>query len=204
MPAKKTSPQPSPGLRSLTPESQENLLTDLYDRFENVRNYIDLRLTGNAGPLIEKYKRLIKNRLIEDIEEGTDGLDEALRAVRDFTLHDPAPRDQADVMLFFVESAVNCINEFGDLYEKFYDEADDVYQETLEFMKKHKLLNDFQTRCKKIVDESVDTGYGFHDSLGDTFYNYFPEGNLKRKTILVKKPVPMKQVKKSSPLRGRK
>jgi len=79
MPAKKTSPEPSPGLRSLTPESQENLLTDLYDRFENVRNYIDLRLTGNAWPLIKKYKRLIKNRLIEDIEEGTDGLDEALR-----------------------------------------------------------------------------------------------------------------------------
>lgn len=189
---------------SFSREELENLLSDLYEKFENVKNFIDLRMTGDSSTLAKKYKKLIKNRLIEDIEDGTNGLDEALRAVRDFALLCPAPRDQADVMLFFVGIAVNCINEFGDLYEEFYDEADDVYQETLEFMKKHILLNDFQTRCKKIVDESVDTGYGFHDSLGDTYYTYFPEGKIERKTILVKKPVPMKQVKKSSPLRGRK
>jgi len=203
MPKKKLTTQKSElPFPSLSREELENLLSDLYVKFDNVRNFIDLRMTGDSRTLVNKYKKLIKNRLIEDIEEGTNGLDEALRAIRDFALHGPAPHDQADVMLFFVEIAVNCINEFGDLYEEFYDEADDVYQETLEFMKKHKLLNDFQTRCKKIVDESVDTGYGFHDSLGDTYYTYFPEGKIERKTILVKKQVPMKQVKKSSPLRA--
>ena len=71
--------QLSPGLKSLSRENLENLLSDLYDRFENVRNFIDLRLSGNGEQLIKKYKKLIRKQLEEGLEEGTNGLQEALR-----------------------------------------------------------------------------------------------------------------------------
>ncbi len=74
----------------------EKLLSDLYDRFENVRNFIDLRLSGNREQLIKKYKKLIRNRLIEDIEEGTNRLREALNAVHEFSAAGTSPRDQAE------------------------------------------------------------------------------------------------------------
>ena len=54
----------------------EKLLSDLYDRFENVRNFIDLRLSGNSEQLIKKYKKLIRKQLEEGLEEGTNGLQE--------------------------------------------------------------------------------------------------------------------------------
>jgi len=56
---------------SLSRKTLEILISDLSDKFDNVRNFIDLRMTGNSDPLVIKYKKLIKNRLIEDIGEGT-------------------------------------------------------------------------------------------------------------------------------------
>jgi len=198
MPQKKAKPS-SPSLKSLSREELETIIYNLYENFDNVRNFIDLRMTGNSEPLVKKYKKLIKKRLVEDIEQGTDGLDEALRAVRDFALLGPSPYDQADVMLCFVETAVDFINNYGDMYEDFYDETGDLYFETLEFLQQHNLLNDFKTRCKIIVDESVDTGYGFNESLRDSFYTYFPEKEGNRKTIHVKKAVPRQPLKISRP-----
>ncbi|MFH1515586.1 MAG: DUF6155 family protein [bacterium] len=204
--AKKKPPQPpsssTPDFKSLSRETLEDILSDLYEKFNNVRNIIDLRMTGDSEPLVKKYKTLIENRLIEDIEEGTDGLFEALQAVRDFSGYGPVPRDQADIMLWFVETAVYCINDFGDLYEEFYDKADDLFLETLEFIKKHHLLNEFRDRCKKIVDDSEGLGYGFHDSVVDTYDTYFPT-DKSRKKALMKKPVPKKPVKKAKPIKPR-
>ncbi|MCK9423870.1 MAG: hypothetical protein M0Q38_14870 [Bacteroidales bacterium] len=73
-PPKKTISQTpsSPDLKSLSPEALEGLVSDLYNKFDIVRNFIDFRMTGNSDPLVKKYKKLIKNRLIEDIEEGTN------------------------------------------------------------------------------------------------------------------------------------
>ena len=85
----------TPDFKSFSREKAENLLSDLYKNFEVVRNFIDLRMTGNSDSLVKKYKKLIKNRLIEDIEEGTNGLNDALQAVRDFSDYSPLPHDQA-------------------------------------------------------------------------------------------------------------
>jgi len=187
-----------PSLPSISRKALENLLYDLYEKFDNVRNFIDLRMTSNSEPLVKKYKKLIKNRLIEDIEDGTNGLVEAIEAVREFALFSPAPRDQADIMLFFVESAVFCIGDFGDLYYEFYEEADNMFEEALKFMKSHKLLDEYRERTNRIVLDSIDFGYGFYDSLGDTFSMYYHEGKS-RKMPVVKKPVAVKKIKKVKP-----
>jgi len=189
-------PSTSKFLNSLSRPDLETLLSELYDRYENVRNFIDLRLTGKSEPLVKKYKKLIKKRLIEDIEEGSEGLQEALNAVREFSEIGASPRDQADVMLWFVESAVYCIDNYGDLYEDFYDETENLFEEVLDFMKHYHLLNDFKNRCKKVVEESADTGYGFHESLGDSFYTYFQQEKPGKKLSL-RKPIVLKPVKSS-------
>jgi len=99
-------------------------------------------------------------------------------------------------MLWFVESAVYCVGNYGDLYEDFYDETENFFEEVLDFMKHHRLLDDFKNRCKKVVEESADTGYGFHESLSDSFYTYFQQGKLRKKTM-VQKPVAGKPLKKN-------
>jgi len=190
--------QLTPFFPSLSREALENLLKDLYEKFDNARNFIDLRMTGDSDPLVKKYKKLIKNRLVEDIEEGTNGLVEAIEAVREFALFNPAPRDQADIMLFFVESAVFCIGDFGDLYYEFYEEAENMFEEALKFIKSHNLLDEYRERANRIVLDSIDFGYGFYDSLGDTFSTFYHHRKTTKRPI-VKKPVEVK--KRAKPIK---
>ena len=184
-----------PSLKSFSRGDLENLISDLYGKSDTVRNVVDFRLTGNTEPFAKKYKKLIKNLLIEDLEEGINGLEQALNAVHEFCGFVPNPGEQADIMLYFVEAAVYCINDFGDLYEELYDESADMFEETLNFLKKHHMLEDFRDRCKKIVEDSENSGYGFYDSLGDTFSTFFHEGKTRQKKI-IKKAGPKKAVKK--------
>lgn len=190
----------TPDFTSFSRIELENLLSELYEKFDNVRNFIDLRMTGNSDSLVKKYKKLITNRLIEDIEEGTNGLNDALQAVHDFSDYGPLPHDQADIMLHFVESAIFCLNDYGDLYEEFYEETDDMFLETLEFIKKHRLLNEFRNRCKKVTEDSENMGYGLHDSMGDTYNTFFPERERNPGKIM-RKPVPMKPAIKPKPFK---
>jgi hypothetical protein len=120
------------------------------------------------------------------------------QAVRDFAGYVPSPRDQAEIMLHFVETAVYCINNFGDLYEEFYEEADDMFLELLAFIKKHKISDEFRDRCKKVLDDSENMGYGFHDSIGDSYYSCFPDGKSRKRNAMMN-PVAKKIVKKVKP-----
>jgi hypothetical protein len=44
-------------LKSLSREEMEKLLSNLYERFENVRKCIDLNLTGQSDTLVKRFKR---------------------------------------------------------------------------------------------------------------------------------------------------
>ncbi len=68
MPKKNSTTQKSNlSFPSLSREELGTLLSDLYEKFEDVKNFIDLRMTGNCEPMFKKYKKLIEARLGEDI-----------------------------------------------------------------------------------------------------------------------------------------
>ena len=66
MPPKNVNPQ-SLTLNSLSREELENLLTHLYENFDNVRNFIDLRITGQSDPLVKKFKKIGLGDLVINI-----------------------------------------------------------------------------------------------------------------------------------------
>jgi len=66
MPPKNVNPQ-SLNLNSLSREAIENLLSDLYEKFDNVRNFIDLRMTGQSDPLVKKFKKIGLGDLVINI-----------------------------------------------------------------------------------------------------------------------------------------
>jgi len=42
--------------KSLSRETLENLVSDLYEKFDIARNFVDLRMTGDSDPLVNKIK----------------------------------------------------------------------------------------------------------------------------------------------------
>jgi len=182
MPPKPQSPCPPP-FNSMSRKRLENLLSGLYEKFESVRSYIDLQTTADRVRLVNKYKKLIISFLTLQIDEGEGSVYESSEMVREFIGYNPSPRDQAEIMIFYVETVVKYNNDDGGLFEKLYNEAEEIYGEALDFIKEHKIHDDFKPRCKQIVDVLVDTGEGFHEALMDLYNNCFPEGKERQNKV---------------------
>ena len=66
---------------------------------------------------------------------------------------------------------VDCTN--GDVNESFYLSIENAYSNALDIIEKSGLMASFKPRAQKIVADSTDIGWGFHDCLSDLFYQYF-------------------------------
>ncbi len=78
-------------------------------------------------------------------------------------------------MLFYVETGVKFTNDFGDIDEGFYSSLETTYLAALKLMKKENLLNKFADRAEKVVTDTSDIGWGFHDYLGEVHYDFYTQ-----------------------------
>ena len=85
----------------------------------------------------------------------------------------PPNEGLADIMIFFVEMGAKFTNAYGDINEPFYNSMESMYERSLNFIAKYKLHEMYETRCKKIVDDTRGIGWGFHDGLCDLYCKYF-------------------------------
>jgi hypothetical protein len=76
-------------------------------------------------------------------------------------------------MVFYVEIGVKYTDYYGDIDEAFYTSMESMYQRAVKFIIGESLGGEFQERCRKIVENTVNMGWGFHDGLADTYYEYF-------------------------------
>jgi hypothetical protein len=83
------------------------------------------------------------------------------------------PAHLADLMFFYVESGTRFTVEYGDMDESFYISMESMYLTSLKFITKEDLLSEFEARARKIVDDAADVGWGFPDTLGDYYHQYF-------------------------------
>ena len=79
----------------------------------------------------------------------------------------------ADLLLHFVENGVEFANEYGDIDESFYTSVEKTYSNALDLIDKNGLLDKFEKRAYKIVADTEGIGWGFHDYLGDLYYQYY-------------------------------
>jgi hypothetical protein len=78
-------------------------------------------------------------------------------------------------MLFYVEQGVKFTNAYGDINEAFYNSMENMFEKTVELMCKQDLKDSFQQRCQKIVTETSDIGWGFHDTLSEIYNDAFTD-----------------------------
>jgi len=106
---------------------------------------------------------------------STEKFSVAKRAITDFKNLQPSPKSLADVMLYLPESACELTALYGDYSEQFYNSSYNNYKSTLEFLKKHHLLKQFQNRAMQCVEWASSCGYGFADDIVDIYYQYYEE-----------------------------
>lgn len=150
------------------------LVGDLYKKHKNVQEYLDHFANPDEKGLFEKYKERVIQAFFP--VRGWDyDLRKGKQAIADFRKLEPSPRQLADLMLVYVETGVEFTNQFGDINETFYSSLESVYHQTLKLLKNETLLPKFEKRLRKVLTDTSDIGWGFHDTLCDYFVEYFDD-----------------------------
>jgi 7-cyano-7-deazaguanine synthase in queuosine biosynthesis len=160
--------------------SREELIDDiaeLFKRFEPVKDYYQVKLSQDATQanveVITKYKKIIENEFFPARGFGKAQLSVARKAVLDYKKVSNSPASVADIMLFYVEQGVNFTKEYGDIDEPFYNSMESMYKKATEWIVKHNMRPAFQTRARKIVENTSEMGWGFHDMLSEIYAETF-------------------------------
>lgn len=162
-------------LSSLTKEKLINHILNLDKKFKQVKEYHQFMVVPNEGIAVEKFKKVIENEFFPTRGLPKMRLSVARSAITDAGKMNLSAKSKVDLMLYYVETGVRFTNEFGDLNEQFYNSMESMFLSALKHMQKEDLLSEFKDRAHSIVEETYDIGWGFHDTLGDYFFTYFPD-----------------------------
>ena len=157
--------------------SKEDLSKDileLFQKFSKIKDFYQFKLSGGRDlKLLEKYKKIIQNVFFPERGLGNARLSVARKAVTDFKKLSGDPNFIADVMIYYVEMGVDFTNEYGDINEPFYESMESMYERAAKFMIENNIANNYINRFKKIVENTSEIGWGFHDDLEYMYNKYF-------------------------------
>lgn len=159
-------------LRKLDKEKLVDLVADLYKKNKSVKELLDFYVNPNEKELFLKYKDKVYEAFYPKRDDRFK-LSDGKKAISDFKKLETSKELLSELMLFYAETGVEFTNEFGDIDEPFYNSIASVYSSALTLMNKEGILDKFADRAKQIVDDTSGIGWGFHDELGDIYYDFY-------------------------------
>jgi len=142
--------------RNLKESTKEQLIKDIADLFKKnsfVKDYYNTKYSNdNNQSVLIKYKDII--------------------AITEFKKISNDRTQIAELMVFYVENGVKYTDCYGDINQQFYLSMESMYERALEFITDNGLLAKFNARCLKIVNDTSDMGWGFHDQLCEIYYSF--------------------------------
>lgn len=160
-------------LSKMTQKQLVNQIASLYQRFDSVKEFYSISVFSDELAVLEKYKDIIKDEFIS-ARTGFPKmrLSVARKAISDYIKLSSSTLHIADLMVLYVESGVECTQDYGDIDEKFYTSMEAMYERATKYIHKENLGSTFESRLEDIVNETAGMGWGFHDQLADTYYSY--------------------------------
>lgn len=160
-------------LKKMDKDKLIDLVADLYKKNKSVKEFFDFYVNPDERQLFEKYRDKVfeafypKRGYIYKLKDGK-------QAISDFKKLGTSTELVADLMLFYVETGVQYTNDFGDINETFYRSLATTFVDSLTLMHKENLLDKFENRVEKVVEDTSEIGWGFHDFLVQTWINFYP------------------------------
>lgn len=159
-------------LNKLDKERLIKHISELYKKYKPVKEYFDFYINPDEKKLLEQYKEKVTEGFFP--KRGYQlKLSISRKAINDFKKLGTSVESLADLLLHFVENGVEFTNEYGDIDENFYTSVENTYSNALELIDKSGLLDKFEKRAYKIVTDTDGIGWGFHDYLGDLYYQHY-------------------------------
>jgi hypothetical protein len=149
------------------------LISELYDKNKSVKEYLDYYLKPDEKAILKVYKAKVKEAFYPKRGFGFK-LALGKKAINDFRKLSPSPDSLIDLMLYYVECGVEFTNEYGDINENYYLSLERVFRDSMELIDIHSLHDSLKDRALTILSDTATIGWGFHDTIGDFYYETFP------------------------------
>ena len=134
-----------------------------------------MELTEDTSAILNKYKEVLKKEYFPNtkfgIGEGRASV--ARKIISEFTKIKVFDVDLIELMLYRVELCVQFTKEVGDINEQFYTSTENAFEAVAKLIVKNNLEGTFKIRCKDLVDETADFGWGFADAVENIYEEYF-------------------------------
>lgn len=161
-------------LKKLDKDKLIYLVADLYKKNKSVKEFFDFYINPDEREMFNKYRDKVFEAFYP--RRGYSyKLKEGKQAISDFKKLEPSADLLADLTLFYVETGVKFTNDFGDINEGFYSSMETTYVAALTLMRKENLLDKFADRAGKIVNDTSDIGWGFHDYLSAVHSDFYAQ-----------------------------
>ena len=161
-------------LKKLDKDKIVDILTDLYKKNKAVKEYFDFYFDPNEKELFKKYRDKVFEAFYPKRGDNLK-LKDGKKAISDFKKLGPSTELIPDLMLFYVETGVEYTNDFGDIDDNFYSSLESTYVEALKLMRKENLLDKFAERTSKVINDTDNIGWGFHDYLSYVYSEFYPD-----------------------------
>lgn len=162
--------------RNLKDATKEDLIKDIVDLFNKdpfVKEFYSIKFCNDStSSILIKHKDIIENEFFPKRGHGKGRLSVAKKAITEFKKLSGDKRSIADLMIFYVEMGVKFTDYYGDIDEPFYLSMERMYERALKFIVGNNLIDDFDTRCLQIVNDTRGIGWGFHDELAELYYTH--------------------------------
>lgn len=151
-----------------------SLIGELYKLDKNNQRFLLARFSSEeTNAVLQDYKDIISKSVCPNPPKVLR-LSVAKKAVNDFKKANDNVTHTIDLMIYYVEKGVEFTAMYGDINESFYCSLESMFETAIELIqKKESLVAHFLPRLKKIVFETSDMGWGFHDYLSDVFHDAF-------------------------------
>ena len=154
-----------------------DLISDLYAYSTPNKNFLHARFSLSSDAL-KPYKKIIEDALFPDVMSNADvEIATAKKAISDYGKAVGDSRGMLELMVYFVECGASFSLDVGYGDEDFFASLERMYEKAIKLLLTldEATIDDFYDRFEDLVTSTRDIGWGFHDTLGDIFYEAFPE-----------------------------
>lgn len=161
-------------LKALDQKELIQLIAELYKVSDDVKLYVSNRFMGEEAilALYETTKKKIRHEFFPERGMGKLRLKEVKNAIADFKKLAGDKVKTLDLMLYSVEMGTEYTLTFGDISEAFYNSMLSMFEKLVDACNEDEaIFKMFDDRLYRLVEETGDVGWGYHDCLNDLYFS---------------------------------
>ncbi len=159
-------------LKTLNEKELIKEVQKLYTKFDDVKKFYDLELSGNTEQLVKKCKAQIKKEYFPSRGYGQARSSVSRKVITDFKKVSIFQKDVIDLWLYRTEMMLEFTKAYGDIDLAFYNSLATSFASACELIEAEKLKDEYEIYCNELIEMSSDFGWGVYDDLLSIYNDY--------------------------------